>query len=278
MSRIPSPAAARPPGQPFGRIVAARRSERVVVTESRYAPDAALPAHHHEAPYFCLVLRGDFVERRGGVELRHHSGDLVFHPAGEVHSDRFGAGGGGCCNVEFRHADRDPDVQRLMGRAGCRAAQPVGTGTLAVRIHRELRHGDSFSALALEALALELLVASAREDGWRNSDDPLTRVRDRLRDGYGEDLRLSALAAEVGLHPAHLARRFRARYSNSIGEYLRRVRVERVIAELSRPDAVMPSLAELALRCGFADQSHLTRVFRRHTGTTPARYRRLRSG
>jgi AraC family transcriptional regulator len=59
----------------------------------------------------------------------------------------------------------------------------------------------------------------------------------------------------------------------SPGEYVRRLRVERARADLEKS---RDSLSAIALRHGYADQSHFTREFRRATGLTPAAYRRVR--
>ena len=78
------------------------------------------------------------------------------------------------------------------------------------------------------------------------------------------------LAQTVGVHPTYLARAFRAQYGLSVGEYGRRLRLAWAAAELARGDT---PLAEIAASAGFADQSHFTRVFKTHLGSTPARYR-----
>jgi AraC-like DNA-binding protein len=95
-----------------------------------------------------------------------------------------------------------------------------------------------------------------------------------LRERFCEALRFDALAVELGCERTALARAFRARFRVSMGEYVRELRVAEVQRRLARGDDA--SLAEIALRCGFADQSHCTRVFRRLTGTTPAAWGRAR--
>ena len=81
---------------------------------------------------------------------------------------------------------------------------------------------------------------------------------------------LAALAREVGVHPVHLAHEFRRFYRESVGEYARRLRVERACAEMARSER---PLSEIAADAGFYDQSHFTNVFKRHTGLTPAEFR-----
>jgi len=74
------------------------------------------------------------------------------------------------------------------------------------------------------------------------------------------------------VHPAHLARVFRAREGCSIGEFARRCRIEWAASQLATTSA---SLSTLAHAAGFCDQSHFTRVFARQLGMSPGRYRTM---
>ena len=74
----------------------------------------------------------------------------------------------------------------------------------------------------------------------------------------------------MDVHPVLLARAFRTYFGTSPGRYLRRLRLDWAAAELL---ATQRRLADIALQAGFADQSHFTRAFRRHTGLTPGQYR-----
>ena len=88
---------------------------------------------------------------------------------------------------------------------------------------------------------------------------------------YAEPVSLQSLADEVGIHPSHLARAFRARHGCTMGEFVRRIRIQHARARLRQRGT---DLAALAVELGFADQSHFGRVFKRCTGLTPAAYRR----
>ncbi len=98
----------------------------------------------------------------------------------------------------------------------------------------------------------------------------LERVRNNLEQRFAEPLKLSEIAAEAGVHPVHLAREFRKHYGTSVGEYLRRVRIEYACRELMGSNVAVTNIAFAA---GFADQSHFSRTFKRLCGTTPGRYR-----
>ncbi|HEY0098454.1 MAG TPA: helix-turn-helix transcriptional regulator, partial [Pyrinomonadaceae bacterium] len=87
---------------------------------------------------------------------------------------------------------------------------------------------------------------------------------------FAEQVTLAGVAGAVGVHPVYLAARFRKHYQCTVGEYVRRLRVEVACREVVRTDR---ALSEIAPSVGFYDQSHFTNVFRRHTGMTPAQYR-----
>ena len=70
-------------------------------------------------------------------------------------------------------------------------------------------------------------------------------------------------------------RTFARRYGETMGNFVRRRRLEWAM------DALLTSgepIAGIAMAAGYFDQSHFTRQFRRQVGTTPARFRRERSG
>jgi AraC family transcriptional regulator len=82
-------------------------------------------------------------------------------------------------------------------------------------------------------------------------------------------VRIATLADDIGVHPVHLARVFRAHYGMSIGTYLRGLRLDWAACQLP----TNTPLSEIAAGAGFVDQSHFTRAFRIHTGLTPGQYR-----
>jgi AraC family transcriptional regulator len=89
---------------------------------------------------------------------------------------------------------------------------------------------------------------------------------------YARELSLTDIAEAAHLSPFHLARLFKQSLGVSPHQYLIHVRVDSARWLLSAGSGER-SLAEVASAVGFADQSHLTRHFKRVTGVTPRQFR-----
>jgi AraC family transcriptional regulator len=127
-------------------------------------------------------------------------------------------------------------------------------------------------ALLLESNVLELLAASAGFSSGKKTAPRLGRVKERMLEELSDKIRMCDLADEAGVHPA---RAFRRPERLTPGEYVQRLRVRAACRKLR--EAEHP-LAAIAMECGFADQSHLTRISRKFPKTTPEQFRRsLRS-
>ena len=102
----------------------------------------------------------------------------------------------------------------------------------------------------------------------------LRRVKELTEGHLGENFSLSALAKECSLSPSYFARAFRLSLGMPPHQWL----LERRVA-LSKRLLLGPaqSLTDIADACGFADQSHLTKVFSRLMGTTPGAWKRAQS-
>ena len=106
----------------------------------------------------------------------------------------------------------------------------------------------------------------------------LSRAQCRLLNQYFEEnldrnLSLAELAGVVQLSVFHFTRKFRAEFGCPPHAYVMRKRIERAKAQLARGSI---PLKVVAASSGFSDQSHMTRLFRRLLGVTPAEYRKAR--
>lgn len=128
-------------------------------------------------------------------------------------------------------------------------------------------------SLAIEEAAHEVLVLAFTNYARTDLRPPgretraIRTVADRIRCGVeaGEDLRLSDLAAEVGLNPSYLIRSMARATGLTPHRHVLCARVDHARRLLLEG---MPA-AEAAIAAGFCDQAHLIRHFRRHHGVTP---------
>src|SRR5688572_20309891 len=101
------------------------------------------------------------------------------------------------------------------------------------------------------------------------------KVANHIDAHLDQPIRNEDLALIARLTPSHFGRAFRNSFGEPPHEYVMRRRVERAQGLMLSTDA---PLSEIALDCGLADQSHLTRLFRRIAGESPRAWRRARSG
>jgi AraC family transcriptional regulator len=152
-------------------------------------------------------------------------------------------------------------------------AEGAVLSALAIRLYKEFRTMDNVSALAIEGLMLEILAHMMRhsaEGAGRRPPGWFKQAREFLHEHFDEPLTLAQVGEAVGVHPVYLARSFRHYRHCTVGEYVRRLRIEFACRELINTN--LP-LAEIALAAGFCAQSHFSSTFKRQTGLTPAQYR-----
>jgi AraC family transcriptional regulator len=137
-------------------------------------------------------------------------------------------------------------------------------------------NSDLFIDPIARALADRVSAISRISEPWEVQtaglpDYELRRLNNFIEANLEGEITLAAMASACGIGTKSFVRAFAATTGKSPYQYVIAARVERAkrLIEQDRE-----SLAEIALRCGFSHQEHLTRAFRRLTGQTPGRYRR----
>lgn len=136
------------------------------------------------------------------------------------------------------------------------------------------------NCLLEDALVNAVLARLAHGQGWSLAPVraasglapwQLRRAKDMIEASLAGGLRLEALAGACELSTGHFSRAFKQSTGMPPYRWLQRRRIERA-KELLATGRL--SLADVALACGFVDQSHLSRQFRRLVGVPPAQWRR----
>lgn len=131
------------------------------------------------------------------------------------------------------------------------------------------------STLLTDDTELTQSQASATDRSYGLAPWQARRVIEYIESNIEAKLNLHALATLVGLSKGHFSRAFRQREGLPPMSYIAVRRVERAKAMMTSSH---DPLTEIAAACGFGDQPHLTRWFRRIVGMTPGQYRRLNWG
>ena len=99
-------------------------------------------------------------------------------------------------------------------------------------------------------------------------------LKDTIQDHIDDNLSLKELSKSLDINPSYLSREFSRYFEDlSFGEYIRKLRIEKAKELMENPAY---SLTEVAYLTGFSDQSHFTRIFKRHTGQSPSDYKKNR--
>jgi AraC family transcriptional regulator len=228
--------------------------------------------HAHDRAFLSLLLSGNYSEEIGRTTLVHTPGQVVFHPPDTVHSDHIGGRGARFFIIEISQA-----ALVELGTGAPLLSQPIAISPkinwLTNLLYNSFDDATS-SGLFVESIVSDIVWSLQHPNtGWRCHLAWMKGVVEILHREFAGRISLKEIAQRVQLHPGYLSRRFRDIHHQSIGQYLNRLRLSFVARRLLNPNL---RLSDIAADSGFADQSHMTRLFRKHLGLTPAAYRATR--
>lgn len=270
------------PRLPFGRFFGRAALERELpgFRLAQFTPTLAnreVAPHRHDEAHFVFVLRGRY-ETSAELPPDGSPPRIVYSPTGTFHRDCFAADTD-LSRAAFATLSISPAALAAVETETKLPVKGVCVGESAVPLVRRLLSEaggvDSLSAVVAEELCVELLQRAGATLAAPGCAVPawIGRARELLRDtAFAAGPRsVGEVATVLGVHPVHLARRFRAAFGLSPGEYVRRCRLDR--ARRMMLGSVAP-LAEIAAAAGFADQSHFSNAFRKTFGMSPRSFRR----
>jgi len=250
------------------------------VTRASFVGRDVLDTHTHDRTTFAVMLAGGFDLHFPNPSLRRRTfpcaaGTVFTEPVAETHANRIATVGASVLVIQ-----PDPTAGEEL-RAfrdlldGVHCFTHAGLELAARRLARELAAADDLTPLAAHAGAAEMLACASRAVGLggpARSRRPawLRRAGEFVHDRFRDRITLEDIAREAGVSASHLAAVFRDAHEVSLGAYVRALRIDWAARRLARGQE---SISRIALQAGFADQSHLTRAFKRATGRTPAAWR-----
>jgi AraC family transcriptional regulator len=242
----------------LGYTVFTQRLGDVAISKTTYDPSMIMESHVHDRAYVSFVVEGHYTEHCAGSPRHLHGNMLVYHPAGEVHADYVHDQSMATINLEYACAD-------LPGEFFC--AEGPDVDALTSRFLSALPSSGPALRRSIDVIR-EFLRARVRRAA---PPEQMMLARKTLRDANRRRA-VSALAYELGIHRVQLHRAFRRAYGESPRRDALNARLAVAAKMLTTSKA---SIAAVAAECGYFDQSHFCRQFRRLTGVAPSTYRKV---
>lgn len=237
----------------------------------------AVPEHQRTHGGALLIRRGRGTLTIGGREFDVATGDVAIYLPFETHGYRPAEGSSIhaiMVNYEFRPRTRDtedelaPLGQRRVFRGIAEAED------LFAMITRATERGSEHDLLCAESLLAGLfhrLLGQCSNQPAHSRSNPVDAAMEQLYSTY--TARLNEVASDLGVSSEAIRKQFQKHFGDSPMRYFAGYHVQRLAAVLESTDTPLRVLAE---EFGFYDEFHLSRVFKRYTGMSPAAYRRTR--
>ncbi len=252
-------------GKYLGQVQRTWNADGILVSEAAYPVRVFEGWHCHENHHISFIVQGGNREQRKGREAEILPGEIVCYRSGELHRNS---------NTHAQSRNINLEIESsffasygLEENAFSNVSAQQGDAKFAIlKIYRECLSGNT---TAVHSLLLGLLGTKEHSSG--NTPHWATKLRDVLHDRWQENISLRELAGLLQVHPVTISRFFPRYFHCTLGEYTRRIRVEKAIGLMQTG---LP-LTAIAHECGFYDQSHFIRAFREITGFLPGGYKKI---
>jgi len=259
-------------GAYLGKVLDLSQADGILagVTSYRQGDGAGL-MHYHENSHLSFVLRGGALEKRKSSQFERLPGQIMFFHAGEWHQS---------VNKLFpaRNVNLEIETGFLRDNGLTEAAvnfsvlKNPNSKFIMLKVYKELLIEDDFSGASIKMLLLNLICVNQKTYLAKGLPLWVNIINEVLNDKWNEPLSLTDLSEATGVHPVTISKFFPKYFSCTFGEYMRRLKIEKSLQLMKTSSA---SLTEIALECGFSDQSHFTRTFKQLTGFLPTQYVKL---
>lgn len=260
-------------GKYFGIQNKAIHLDHLIITDTEYTHDR-VDWHTHQNPYFTFLLVGNMLETNKKGSYECSAGTLLFHNWQDAH-----------CNVKRPVYTRGFHIELEKGFFD-RFQLPLNQveGSLKLdnpalkllfrQMYVETKYAGAPEALAIHEALFKVfglftpdgIQETARQPAW------VKKIKEVLNEEDPALLSWDGLAAIARVHPVHLSREFPKYFNTTVGDYLKKLRIEQAAALLAKADI---TLTQIGYACGFADQSHFIRSFKQAVGVTPLQYRKM---
>lgn len=227
-----------------------------------------MPPHRHERARLALLLEGSVVEETDGRVVDIRRNQLVFWREGVTHSNAF-PGAALSLQLELSH-----DLYRHVAAYFPSPSPPIDAHRFegaAQRLLQEVDRSDTARPMALQSALYEILARATRLTSSAPAASlAVTQAIRFATASLAEPMTIADLAAAANVSIRSLHERFTEELQTTPMDYVRDLRLARAESLLRETEL---RAAEIAEACGFYDQAHFCRLFKRRTGLTPRQFR-----
>lgn len=227
--------------------------------------------HSHENLHLTLFLKGGTVEKRRKETKECLPGMVTLYRSYEQHKNY---------NTKLPSKNINLDISSNLMQNLCISesgmqelvADQASAKTLMLRLYRESLEADAFTSDSLKILLTNFSNKALFFQQPGGVPSWVKKLYELLNDRWNENIGLNELAMELNLHPVTISRFFPAYFGNNYGAYMRKLKIDRAIDLIIQKKY---TLTQIAYQCGFADQSHFIRTFKKLTGFLPKHFERI---
>ena len=257
-------------GNYSGQVGYCSKSAGIAITITTYNQEEFDDRWHcHSNAHFSLVLKGSSIEKKTSAYGRV-AGQVTFYSPYEPH--RFMRIVQPCKHLNLE-VDRDIfKTYDLTEEQVLASLQHPIHPYMLLKIASELRHSNPADNQLVHEFLLQLITIPYRSSATDSTPSWIPIVKEHLHDEWNELISLTELSRETGVHPVTISKYFPKYVGCTLSEYRRKCKVDRALLLLQSANR---SLTDIAYECGFFDQSHFIRVFKKMTGFLPAAYQKM---
>jgi AraC family transcriptional regulator len=255
-------------GEYQGAVRSTVSTAGLLISLTDYNHEQTVPVlHTHENPHLSFGLTGRMaVGRKSNAGLNTSIEQFSYVRAGEEHHVSLVTPIGKNINLELepeffnRYALKESDFEKV--------SETPGSSYIMLRLYKELHMQDNICEESIDMLILNLL--QLQSTTIKNAAPSWTQVvHELLCDNWDREISLEQIASAADIHPVTVSKYFARYFGCSLGEYRRRLKIERALHLMNASDK---PLTEIAYLCAFFDQSHFIRAFKEATGFSPKQF------
>lgn len=252
----------------YGKVNEAVETESFKISISNHKAKSNISPHSHSKSYMCLSILGDYHEKSHSDDIVTQ-GEVIFRNSGHEHSNSFLDKDGVCLNIEFNNEE-----QLMIENEISLPTEPTKQKSSTDFYKVLFGFKNSLSNDLLNIYCYEAMISFFKESS--NGDISwIKKVKDRINDSPLDNISLSKLSHELGLHPNYITRKFKEVTGLKLSDYLVKTRLRYCLENIVETEQ---KLTEIALQNGFYDQSHFNRNFKKQLNTTPFHFRKIIKG